>query len=128
MALGSPSVTAGLRAADPAGVGTETRGGVVAGLAFVRPYRSQRHVPDGGGRAGSDGDGCGHLHPRTIESRASGPSRRYRGFGPLRLVVAVVAGTVVVVGGGAVDGVLLVVELVVLVVGRDDVRKGPCTS
>ncbi|MCA1605239.1 MAG: hypothetical protein LC775_07170, partial [Acidobacteria bacterium] len=37
----------GLRAADPAGVGPETRGVVVAGLAFVRPYRSQRHLSSG---------------------------------------------------------------------------------
>jgi hypothetical protein len=34
----------GVRAADPAGVGPETRGSVVAGLAIVRPYRPPRHV------------------------------------------------------------------------------------
>ncbi len=39
-----PRDNAGLRAADPAGVGPETRSGVVAGLAFVRPYRSKRQV------------------------------------------------------------------------------------
>ena len=39
-----PRDNAGLRAAGRSGVGPETRGGVVAGLAFVRPYRSQRHL------------------------------------------------------------------------------------
>jgi len=47
--------------------------------------------------------------------------RRYHGFGPLRLVVEVVA--------GAVDVVLEpTVVLVVVVVGTGDVRNGPVSS
>ena len=48
------------------------------------------------------------------------PGRGYRGFGPLRLVVEVVAGAVEVV-------LEPTVELVV-VVGSGDVRNGPLTS